>query len=99
MPANLDQSLADFCAYCEKHIRGDEKGEAQIFLDRLFTAFGFAEGLKGAGAECEFRIKHEDRRGTSFADLVWKPRVLFEMKKRGEKLETHYQQGLGVAQS
>lgn len=68
--------LADFVAYCQKHLRGDEKGEAQIFLDRLFTAFGYAEGLKGAGASCEFRIKNEAWRGTFFADLVWKPRVL-----------------------
>jgi hypothetical protein len=31
-------------------------------------------------------------RASSFADLVWKPRVLLEMKKRGEKLHLHYQQ-------
>jgi len=30
--------------------------------------------------------------GTSFADLVWKPVVLIEMKKRGENLQKHYRQ-------
>ncbi len=43
--------LQDFVAYCQRHIKGDEKGEAQIFLDRFFTALGYPEGLKGAGAE------------------------------------------------
>ena len=34
----------------------------------------------------EERIKKADGKGTSFADLVWKPVVLIEMKKRGEDL-------------
>jgi hypothetical protein len=85
-------NLEDFVKYCKDHIKGDEKGEAQIFLDRFFTALGYAEGLKGAGASCEFRIKNEAKRSTSFADLVWKPIVLIEMKKRGEDLSIHYQQ-------
>ena len=37
-------------------LSGDEKGEAQVFCDRLFQAFGHA-GYKEAGAELEFRIK------------------------------------------
>ncbi len=95
MSTPIQQSLTDFTRYCRQHLRGDEKGEAQIFLDRFFTALGYLDGLKGAGAACEFRIKNEARRGTSFADLVWKPRVLIEMKKAGEKLELHYQQAFG----
>ncbi|HLG38843.1 MAG TPA: type IIL restriction-modification enzyme MmeI, partial [Chitinophagaceae bacterium] len=81
-----------FIDYCDKHIKGDEKGEAQIFLDHFFTALGYADGLKGAGAECEYRVRDEKKRSTSFADLVWKPRVLIEMKKRDEDLSIHYQQ-------
>ena len=38
------------------------------------------------------RIKKADAKGTSFADLVWKPVVLIEMKKRGEDLTRHYRQ-------
>jgi hypothetical protein len=29
------EKLAEFTAWCGKHITGDEKGQAQIFLDRL----------------------------------------------------------------
>lgn len=70
---------------------GDEKGEAQVFCDRLFIAFGH-KGYKEAGATLEPRIKQQSTKGTSFADLIWKPRLLLEMKKRGAKLELHYQQ-------
>jgi hypothetical protein len=54
-------------------LKGDEKGEAQVFCDRLFQAFGH-KGYKEAGADLEFRIKQKSTSGTSFADLVWKPR-------------------------
>lgn len=72
-------------------LSGDEKGEAQVFCDRLFQAFGH-DGYKEAGATLEFRIKKESTKGTSFADLIWKPRLLIEMKKRGEKPYKHYKQ-------
>jgi len=71
-------------------LKGDEKGEAQVFCDRLFQAFGHP-GYKEAGAELEFRVKAKGKT-TKFADLLWRPRLLLEMKKRGEKLEKHYQQ-------
>ncbi len=87
-----EQSIQQFVDYTKKHIKGDEKGEAQIFLDHFFMALGYSEGLKGAGADCEFRIKNAANKSTSFADLVWKPRILIEMKKRGENLTKHYQQ-------
>ena len=82
--------LKNFVDWCAKHITGDEKGEAAIFLDHLFRAFGHA-GLKEAGANCEERVK-KDGGGTAFADLVWKPVVLVEMKKRGVDLSKHYRQ-------
>ncbi len=81
-----------FIGYCKKHIKGDEKGEAQIFLDHFFKALGYDEGLKGAGANCEFRIRDDKKGSTQFADLVWKPIVLIEMKKRDTDLSLHYQQ-------
>ncbi|MBB5400288.1 DNA methyltransferase [Paraburkholderia youngii] len=82
--------LKNFVKYAAL-LDGDEKGEAQVFCDRLFKAFGHA-GYKEAGASLEFRIKKLSTKGTSFADLMWKPRVLIEMKKRGEKLNQHYRQ-------
>jgi SAM-dependent methyltransferase len=87
-----------FINYCNKHISGDEKGQAQIFLDRFFTALGYEDGLRGAGADCEYRVKDAKKKSTSFADLVWKPRVLIEMKKRDEDLSIHYQQAFSYWQ-
>ena len=34
------EKLSEFTTWCRKNITGDEKGQAQIFLDRLFIAFG-----------------------------------------------------------
>jgi hypothetical protein len=83
--------LAEFVAWVGANVKGDEKGEAQVFLDRLFRGFGY-EGVPEAGATLEMRVKKGDGKGTSFADLVWKPVVLIEMKKRGEDLTRHYRQ-------
>jgi hypothetical protein len=81
-----------FVEYTLKNIAGDDKGEAQVFLDRFFQALGYPDGFKGAGATCEFRIRNEETNSTKFADLVWKPVVLIEMKKKGEDLSIHLQQ-------
>jgi hypothetical protein len=87
MSETLDR-IKTFVAYT-KLLKGDEKGEAQVFCDRLFQGFGHG-GYKEAGATLEYRVKHEG--GTHFADLLWRPRVLIEMKRRGEKLHKHYRQ-------
>ena len=79
-----------FLTWFKKHCSGDEKGEGQIFFDRLFQAFGNA-GVKEAGAICEERIKKREG-GTAFADLVWRPRVIIELKKRKTPLQKHYEQ-------
>lgn len=84
------EEISKFVAYANS-LDGDEKGEAQVFCDRLFQAFGHA-GYKEAGAALEYRIKKASSRGTSFADLVWKPRLLLEMKKAGEPLHLHFRQ-------
>jgi hypothetical protein len=70
-----------------KILKGDEKGEAQVFCDRLFQAFSH-EGYKEAGAILESRVL-TSKKTTKFADLHWGNRVLLEMKKRGSKLESH----------
>ena len=87
------QRLLEFVNWVGQHITGDEKGEAQIFLDRLFQAF-WQKGILEVGGHPEFRIRKakEDGGGTAFADYVWKPLVLIEMKKRGEDLDRHYRQ-------
>ncbi|MBW4567620.1 MAG: N-6 DNA methylase [Tolypothrix carrinoi HA7290-LM1] len=86
------ESLDKFVNFCKQHIKGEERKEAQTFLDRFFRAFGH-EGALEAGASYEEAIKKGSKKGkTGFADLVWKPRVLIEMKKRGEDLSKHYSQ-------
>ena len=85
--------LQDFVDWTAAHIKGDEKGEAQIFLDHLFRAFGNKGSLDvGGTAEMRIRKASEDGGGKSFADYVWKPIVLIEMKKRGAGLSKHYRQ-------
>ncbi|MFH1111252.1 MAG: DNA methyltransferase [Planctomycetota bacterium] len=87
------QRLADFVAWASEHISGDEKGQAQIFLDHLFQALGH-KGSLDVGGTPEFRVRkgREAGGGVAFADYVWKPYVLIEMKKRGEDLTRHYRQ-------
>lgn len=86
------ESLQEFIDFCQQHITGKERKEAQIFLDRFFRAFGHKGALE-AGATYEEAITKGSKKGkTGFADLVWKPRVLIEMKKRGEDLNKHYPQ-------
>lgn len=85
----IAERIAGFVQYYQL-LSGDEKGEAHVFCDRLFKAFGH-EGYKEAGAKLEQRVKGKDKH-TKFADLVWQSRVLIEMKSRGEKLERHYRQ-------
>lgn len=70
-------------------LEGRERAEAQVFCDRLFQAFGHA-GYKEAGAVLEKRIDAKGQR--KYADLTWKPRLLIEMKSRGEDLDDHYRQ-------
>jgi len=87
-----EKSLQEFVDYCEANIEGDEKGEAHIFCDHFFSALGYKDGLKGAGAGLEYRLREGKEGNTSFADLVWPKRVLLEMKKSGTKLDLHLQQ-------
>ncbi|MEQ1862289.1 MAG: type IIL restriction-modification enzyme MmeI [Chthoniobacteraceae bacterium] len=106
MPAaELKSSLEQFAAFA-RSLRGDEKSEAQSFLDQFFRALGHDSAIE-AGATFEFRvakkpgsaqlelIKGEAARtggGKKFADLLWPERVLIEMKSRGAKLDRHYDQ-------
>lgn len=81
----MKESIDKFVKYASS-LDGDEKGEAQVFCDRLFQAFGH-DGYKEAGATLEFRVKSKKK--TNFADLLWGERVLIEMKKKGAKLPSH----------
>lgn len=88
-----EEKLHTFVSWYTANISGDEKGEAQVFLDRLFQGFGQG-GILDVGGKPEFRVRRatEDGGGISFADYVWKPVVLIEMKKRGSPLQKHRKQ-------
>lgn len=90
-PDELRISLTQLYDWRQNHLQGDEKGEAQLFLDRLVRGFGH-DGVREAGATLEFRLKKNDSKGTAFADMVWKPRCLVEMKRAGTVLKRHYRQ-------
>jgi len=84
------KKLQDFVEWFKTHIKGYEKGEGQIFFNKLVQAFGNT-GILEVGARCEEQVKK--RKGTTgFADFVWRPRVVIELKERGVKLEKHYEQ-------
>lgn len=80
--------LNQFVEYA-RSLSGDEKGEAQVFCDRFFQAFGH-KGYKEAGGTLEYRVSADG--STKFCDLVWKPKLVLEMKSRGEHLRRHYSQ-------
>lgn len=87
------QRLSDFVAWWREYCKGDEKGEAQIFTDRLLKGFGH-KGAREAGGTFEMRVqrKRNERTTTAFADFLLPGIVLIEMKKRGEDLRKHYAQ-------
>lgn len=91
MPSIRDEKerIQQFIEYAHT-LSGDEKGEAQVFCDRLFQAFGH-KGYKEAGATLEYRVPREGG-GTKYSDLVWRPNLVLEMKKRGEPLQRYYNQ-------
>ena len=90
MNENRKKKFKQFLNYFNKHINGHEKSEGQIFFDRLLQAFG-NKGVKEAGATCEELIqKRKGKRG--FLDFTWDPRVIIELKRRGEDLQKHYDQ-------
>ncbi|MBE0690095.1 MAG: class I SAM-dependent DNA methyltransferase, partial [Anaerolineae bacterium] len=87
------QRLRDFVTWVQANIKGYEKGEAPIFVDRLFKALGH-DGAMEAGGRYEDPVKRRrnGKERTSFADFLIPGRVLIEMKSRGENLTRHYQQ-------
>ena len=104
--AELRSSLEKFASFA-RSLKGDEKSEAQLFLDHFFRALGHV-GVQEAGATLEFRIAKKPgsaqlelikgagagktKGGKKFADLLWPERVLIELKSRGANLEKHYDQ-------
>ncbi len=89
---SIEQRLHGFVDWWRENIKGDEKGEAQIFLDHLMRAFGHAGALEVGRYEERIRRRRNGRSTVSFADYLIPKRALIEMKKRGEDLKKHYVQ-------
>ena len=92
---NRQDQIREFINYAQ-NLKGDEKGEAQLFTDRLFRAFGHG-GIIEANGILEARIKFHDTGRTKFADCLWSPSdspgVLIEMKKKSVRnLEVAFDQ-------
>ncbi len=87
---DIEENLRVFVSYVKKNMKGYEKGEAQLFLERLFQSFG-NKGILEAGASLEAQVKIDIT--TKFCDLLWPEKVLIEMKSSKEKnLAVHFTQ-------
>ncbi len=64
MEAERAKRLAGFASWVDANIKGDEKGEAQVFLDRFLEAFGHA-GLKQPGATLEQKQESRNKDAAS----------------------------------
>ena len=71
---------------------GNEKQEAQTFVQKLLTAWGWTDATE-AGVSFEHKIpKGGPAGGVGFADALIPGKVLIEMKQRGEDLSRHFPQ-------
>ena len=84
----------DFIKFAQG-LKGDEKSEAQTFLNHFFQVFGY-DDVFSAGGVFEARIK-SSKSSTNYADCIFSPQghsgVLIEMKGKKEKnLDKHFDQ-------
>jgi hypothetical protein len=64
--------LSEFVAWCGKNITGDEKGQAQIFLDRLFQVLDQA-GCLDVGDGRLYQTSNGMKLPTKPCDLEQRP--------------------------
>jgi hypothetical protein len=87
-----DQQALHAFAHWVACCTGNEKQEAQTFVQKLLTAWGWEDATE-AGASFEHKIpKGGAGGGMGFADALIPGKVLIEMKQRGEKLALHFPQ-------
>jgi hypothetical protein len=81
-------AFAQWVAGCS----GNEKQEAQTFVQKLLTAWGWEDATE-AGVSFEHKIpKGGAGGGMGYADALIPGKVLIEMKQRGEGLGQHFPQ-------
>jgi hypothetical protein len=87
MPPMTDRptaQLAAFCNWARQNIAGGEKGEAQIFLDRLLLAFGYG-GARKAGCSSECACAAATIRARSCTRRMSQPSLATVMRQVGRK--------------
>jgi type I restriction-modification system DNA methylase subunit len=88
----LKEALANFATWATKHIKGDERADAQTFLNHFFQAFGY-EGVHEAGGRFEVSTEKASlNNNKGFFDCEFKGVAIFEMKGRGKNLNLYYEQ-------
>jgi hypothetical protein len=81
-------AFAQWVAGCS----GNEKQEAQTFVQKLLSAWGWADATE-AGVSFEHKIpKGGAGGGMGYADALIPGKVLIELKGRGEALGQHFPQ-------
>ena len=63
------EDVDEFVSYVKDNLVGDEKGQAQLFCDRLFRAFGH-KGIFEADGNLEVRVKESETEKTKFIDCL-----------------------------
>jgi hypothetical protein len=89
MSANRE-SIDQFLQFCDRHIQGRERSDAQSFLNEFFKAFGHESAVR-AGATLELPIPKTSVKGyIGYVDLWWArdslTTLLIKMKSRGGNL-------------
>jgi len=91
-PAMADQQALHAFAQWVAGCSGNEKQEGQTFVQKLLSAWGWADATE-AGVSFEHKIpKGGAGGGVGFADALIPGKVLIEMKPRGEGLGQHFPQ-------
>ncbi len=84
--------LNEFVAWAGTHIKGDERAEAQSFLNRFFQCFGY-DGVLEAGGRFEVPVKGASLlENKGFFDCLFEDVVLIEMKSIDKSLSKYYPQ-------
>ncbi|MFN7311499.1 MAG: DNA methyltransferase [Vampirovibrionales bacterium] len=84
--------LNEFVEWAGTHIKGDERAEAQSFLNRFFQCFGY-DGVLEAGGRFEVPVKGASLlENKGFFDCLFEDVVLIEMKSIDKSLSKYYPQ-------
>ena len=85
----IEVRAAKFAEEWQAKPRHVEEQDAQTFEQEFFNVFGVN---KKQVAEFESKVKIEGKRGVGSIDLLWKGKILIEMKSTGKDLNAAFEQ-------